>query len=65
MNEDHSEYEIAVYSLLGQLMYRKRNTPAFTGTQQEEIMVKGWSPGTYFVQVFNGKEKMTNRLVVW
>lgn len=65
MNEDHSEYEIAVYSLLGLVMYRKRNTPAFTGTQQEEIMVKGWSPGTYFVQVFNGKEKMTNRLVVW
>jgi len=65
VNEDRSEYEIAVFSLLGQVMYRKRTTPTFTGTQQEEIMVKGWSPGTYFVQVFNGKEKMTNRLVVW
>ncbi len=64
-NSDRTEYEIVVHDLLGQIMYRKKNTAAFAGVQQEEIAVKGWSPGTYFVQLYNGMEKVVSRLVVW
>lgn len=61
---EKSPIQIRVLNMLGQPIYRKVMDVMFPGIQQEVISVGDWPRGTYFLEVFMGKERKIARVVV-
>ena len=61
---EKSPIQIRVLNTLGQPIYRKVMDVMFPGIQQDVISVSDWPKGTYFLEVFMGKERKIARVVV-
>lgn len=61
---DFEDYTIRIFNTLGQLMYQKTLSPPPFSTKKEEIDVRNWAAGFYFIVLERGKEQVYRKFIV-
>lgn len=56
--------DLTVYNISGQEVYTSRVVPGFSAESQYELIVEGWTPGTYFILLKSSGSESKGTIVV-